>query len=87
MNNFLHAFHHPKPLTQRLAIECKAALMEAADRNTSGGEWLVTDETGDECDTSLMIDEGCLVIELRDCETSEVKHQFRVEIVCEPILG
>lgn len=81
MNNF--------SLAQRLAIECKAALMEAADQNTSGGEWLVADETGDECDASLMIDEGhgCLVIKLRDCETSEVKHQFRVEIVCEPILG
>ena len=75
------------PLAQRLATECKTALAEAVDQNTSGGEWLVTDDAGDQYYTSLIIDEGrgCPVINLCDCETGEVNHQFRVSLVCEQI--
>jgi hypothetical protein len=74
-------------LPQHLALECKHSLVEAAELNASGGEWLVSDEMGNEYDTRLVVDEGldCPVVELRDCETDVVQDRFRIEVVCEPI--
>lgn len=74
-------------LAQRLALECKHSLVEAAELNASGGEWIVSDDMGNEFDASLVIDEGldCPVIELRDSEADVVHYRFRVEVVCEPL--
>ena len=74
-------------LGQKLALECQHALIEAAEANASGGEWLVSDEIGNEYDANLHVDEGldCPVIELRDKQTNDVRYRFRVEVVCEPI--
>lgn len=78
---------HSVVLAQRLALECKHSLVEAAELNASGGEWLVSDEMGNEYDASLVVDEGldCPVVELRDCETDIVQYRFRIEVLCEPI--
>lgn len=74
-------------LAQRLALECKQSLVEAAEFNANGGEWLVSDNMGNEYGASLVVDEGldCPVIELRDSESSTMQFRFRVEVVCEPI--
>ena len=78
---------HSAVLAQRLALECKHSLVEAAELNASGGEWLVSDEMGNEYDASLVVDEGldCPVIELRDCESGVVRFRFRVDVLCEPV--
>ncbi|MEO2031647.1 MAG: hypothetical protein ABGZ35_06150 [Planctomycetaceae bacterium] len=74
-------------LAQRLALECKHSLVEAAELNASGGEWLVSDEIGNEFAASLVVDEGldCPVIELRNVESDVLQYRFRVEVVCGPI--
>lgn len=74
-------------LAQRLALECKHSLIEVAELNSSGGEWLVSDDLGNEFGASLVVDEGldCPVIELHDSESDAVQYRFRIEVVCEPI--
>jgi len=74
-------------LAQRLALECKHSLIEAAELNASGGEWIVSDEGGTEYDARLVVDEGldCPVIELRDSDTEAVSYRFRIEVLCEPV--
>ena len=74
-------------LADRLALECKHSLVEAAEVNASGGEWLVSDDMGKEYDACLVVDEGldCPVIELRNGESDVVQFRFRVEVVCEPL--
>ena len=78
---------HSAVLAQRLSLECKHSLIEAAELNTSGGEWIVSDEMGTEYDARLVVDEGldCPVIELRDSESNAVHYRFRVEVLCEPL--
>lgn len=74
-------------LAQRLALECKQSLVEAAELYASGGEWLVSDDMGNEFDASLVMDEGhdCPLIELCDGESGLRRYRFRIEVVCEPI--
>lgn len=76
-------------LAQRLALECKHSLVEAAESNASGGERLVSDDLGIEYDATLVVDEGLdsPVIELRDGESDVVQFRFRVEVICELIDG
>ena len=78
---------HAAVLAQRLALECKHSLIEVAELNSSGGEWLVSDEMGNEFGASLVVDEGldCPVIELRDSGSDIVQYRFRIEVICEHI--
>jgi hypothetical protein len=78
---------HSAVLAQRLSLECKHSLIEAAELNASGGEWIVSDEMGTEYDARLVVDEGldCPVIELCDSESNTVHYRFRVEVLCEPL--
>jgi len=78
---------HSAVLAQRLALECKHSLVEAAELNARGGEWLVSDEMGNEYNASLVVDEGldCPVVELRDGDTNVILFRFRVEVLCEPV--
>ena len=73
-------------LAQRLALECKHSLIEAAELNASGGEWIVSDEQGNEYEARLVVDEGleCPIIELRHAASDAVRHRFRVEVLCDP---
>lgn len=74
-------------LADRLALECKHSLIEAAELNASGGEWIVSDEHGIEYEARLVVDEGldCPIIELRDGDCDAVRYRFRVEVLCDPL--
>jgi hypothetical protein len=74
-------------LAHRLALECKHSLIEAAESNASGGEWIVSDESGTEYEARLVADDGfdCPIIELRDTDLESVCYRFRVEILCDPL--
>lgn len=74
-------------LAQRLALECKHSLVGVAELNASGGEWLVSDERGNEYAANLVVDEGldCPIIELCGNESDVVLYRFRVEVICETV--
>ena len=75
------------PLQEKLALDCEHSLLEAAEENASGGEWIATDREGKEFLASMHVDEqlDCPVIELRDAKSDTVKHRFRVKVSCIPI--